>query len=120
MTGGIAPRQTVRRFLDPELAEIARAAEERYRERFRAYRADFKVEPTRISHLRSVGEGLELALHPDDPASWDWWGDFESGIEVRRRTRFTRSWRRVIEQAELAQWVESETERYLATLEVSR
>jgi len=64
MTGGIAPRQTVRRFLDPELAEIARAAEERYRERFRAYRADFKVEPTRISHLRSVGEGLELALHP--------------------------------------------------------
>jgi len=26
----------------------------------------------------------------------------------------------VIEQAELAQWVESETERYLATLEVSR
>ena len=28
---------------------------------------------------------------PDDPAAWDWWGDFESDMEASRRARFSRT-----------------------------
>jgi hypothetical protein len=33
-------------------------------------------------HLASVGEDVALELDPDDVGKWEWWGDFESDIEV--------------------------------------
>jgi len=73
--------------------------------------------PIRISHLASVGEGVALELDPDDVGAWEWSGNFESDIEVGRRTRFSRQWRDQLGVDEVGAWLRKEADDYLTQLE---
>jgi hypothetical protein len=109
-----------KRFAEPALAEIARSVEERFQDRFAEYDADFRVLPIRVTRLRTVGDGMALDLAPHDAKTWDWWGDFESDIEVRRRRRFSRTWEQIVDPVELTQWLDAEAREYLAKLDAPR
>ncbi len=106
-----------RRFHDPAWPEIARAAEKRFQARFAAHGADLRIHPVRIHRLRTVGEGISPGLFPHDPKTWDWWGDFESALEIRRRRRFSRTWDTLVGPAEAEQWLDREALSFLAVLD---
>ena len=107
----------VKRFRSAQLAEVASEIEAELGDAFRPHGARLRVVPIRISHLLSVGEGVALHLHPDDVASWDWWGDFESDIEVGRRARLSRKWEDWLSPDEVGAWLRSEAKSYLVQLE---
>src|SRR5205809_6905009 len=73
--------------------------------------------PSGFRGLQAVGEGVALDLIPDDPKTWEWWGDFESELEVRRRPRFSREWHDVKSPSETENWLRSEAHRYLRHLQ---
>lgn len=105
-----------KRFSTPWLNELAGQIETEFGEAFQSYGATFKVTPMSVNRLTEVGEGVELSLFPHDPKTWEWWGDFESGIEVARRKRFSRKWQEILSREEVTSWARSETEAYLAQL----
>jgi len=107
----------VKRFRRQELARIGAEIEAELGEAFRPYGARVRVVPIRISHLASVGEGVALELDPDDVGAWEWSGDFESDIEVGRRTRFSRQWRDQLGVDEVGAWLRKEADDYLTQLE---
>ncbi len=107
----------LKRFTSAEVAAFAARLEEEFRTRFRAYGTDLKIAPHGFSHLSTVGEGFELQLHPDDPGTWDHWGDFESCIEIMRRPRFSRAWAFLKRLEDVEKWARSELESYVRTLE---
>jgi hypothetical protein len=98
------------------LAEQAAAAEAEYGPSFEEHGASFRVAPIRISHLLEVGDGVELELLPRDPGKWEWWGEFESELEIRQRRRFSGQWRDLVDQKGIESWLQAEAERYLAKL----
>lgn len=108
--------RVVKTFGERSVAEVARKLEHDYGDRFRPFGATLAVRPIRISHVLSVGDGLQLALDPDDLSAWEHWGFFESDIEYRVRRRFASRWKRVKNDADLRAWMESESVKYLNTL----
>jgi hypothetical protein len=107
----------VKRFRSAQLTEVAREIEADLGDAFRPHGARLRVVPIRISHFLSVGEGVALELDPDDVARWDRWGDFESDIEVSRRTRLSATWKDHLGPDEVAAWLRNEASRYLACLD---
>jgi len=63
-----------------------------------------------------VGEGVSLDLDPDRVETWDWWGDFESYVEVGRRARFSRKWSYRLDYDGVMAWLREESKDYLAQL----
>jgi hypothetical protein len=112
--GGVC--RTTKRFRSAWLGDLATPVEHEYRDAFLEFGATLRVAPIRISHLREVGDGLELQLLPHDLGKWEWWGEFESDLEVRRRRRFSSEWHELVDRASVEAWLRSETERYLARL----
>ncbi len=112
--------RTVTRFGNERLRDLAAMLESELGSPFKTHGATLKVRPIRISHLRDVGEGVQLDLSPHDPQGWMHWGDFESDVEVRRRPRFSRSWRDVLTPQQVEAWLRHETESYLAQLRSAR
>lgn len=110
------PCRTVKRFGSPWLGDLARSIENELGSPFEAYGASLRVLPTRISHVRDVGEGVQLDLAPHDVKTWESWGDFESDIEVRRRRRFSRRWRNVLTPEQVEAWLRREAAEYQALL----
>jgi hypothetical protein len=108
--------RTVEKFTNAGLAELALRIERELGPPFEAFGASLKILPVRISHLREVGEGLQLDLAPHDVQTWEWWGEFESDIEVRRRARFSGEWRDVRTPQEVETWLRHEAEAYLDRL----
>jgi hypothetical protein len=108
--------RTARRFPAGWLADLAERVEAELASPFERFGARLRVLPIRISHLRSVGEGVELALDPHDPKAWAWWGEFESDLEVRRRARFSRHWHDIRAPDQVEAWLRMESEKYLAQL----
>jgi hypothetical protein len=108
--------RTVEKFTNAGLAELALKIERELGPPFEPYGASLKVRPVRISHLREVGEGVQLDLAPHDVQTWEWWGEFESDIEVRRRVRLTREWRDVRALPDVESWLRREADAYLARL----
>jgi hypothetical protein len=90
--------------------------EAEYGQLFEEHGATFRVKPMRVSHLFEVGEGVELRLSPHEPGEWQWWGDFESDLEVRRRRRLSGFWHELLDEEEVDSWLRSETELYLSRL----
>ncbi len=113
--GGIRGRK--RKFSLPWLAEVAREVEAEYGSKFRSHLATLQIEPMTTNRLRERGEGFEIILAPDDPARWEWWGDFESGVEVMWRRRFSRSWHQEMTEEQARDWLRREVGVYLATLQ---
>lgn len=114
------PRREAKSFQDPSLAEVAREFEARRRPEFASFGATLRVAPVRISHVRSAGEGVALVLDPDDVKTWEWWGDFESDLEVRRRSRFSRAWTTVVGADDVRRWLDGEARAYLERLSAGR
>jgi hypothetical protein len=114
--GHTGPCRTVKRFSSDWLGDLAERIERELGPPFESHGATLKVRPIRISHLREVGEGVQLDLAPHDRKTWGWWGDFESDIEVRRRARFGRDWRDVRTSQEVETWLRREADAYLARL----
>ena len=108
--------RTVENFTNAGLAELALRIERELGPPFESHGATLKVRPVRISHLREVGEGVQLDLAPHDVKTWEWWGVFESDIEVRRRTRLSREWRDLRNLPEVERWLRDEADAYLARL----
>jgi hypothetical protein len=108
--------RTVARFRDKQLEEMAASVESEYEGVFKPYGASVVVRPERISHFASVGEGIELALVPFEAKTWQHWGRFESDIEVSRRPRFSRVWRKTIPLDEVRVWLHAEAQKYLQSL----
>jgi hypothetical protein len=106
--------RTVENFTNARLAELAVRIERELGPLFEPHGATLKVRPIRISHLRGVGEGVELGLAPHDLKTWGWWGEFESDIEVRRRARLSREWRDLRNLSEVEAWLRHEANSYLA------
>jgi hypothetical protein len=109
--------RTVKRFGVGWLHDLAKRIEAEFQDRFEEHGARLAVSPTRISGLRTVGEGVALELRPHDLKTWEWWGDFESELEVRRRRRFSRDWQEVSSPTESEKWLRSEARRYLRHLQ---
>ena len=109
----------VKRFRPGPLTEVATEIEAELDDAFRPHGARLRVVPIRISHLASVGEGVALELFPDDPAAWEWWGDFESDIEVSSRARFSRAWENRLSPDEVREWLRNEAKSYLVQLEAA-
>jgi hypothetical protein len=107
----------VKRFRSRELARVAATIEAELGGAFKPYGAELQVTPVRISHLTSVGEGVVLDLEPDDFDTWEWWGVFESDLEVSRRARFSRQWNDQLRIDEVEAWLRKEAANYLARLE---
>ncbi len=99
------------------MRDLANVIESEFQDSFEAHGARLAVSPVRISGLRTIGEGVALELIPRDPKTWEWWGDFESELEVRRRPRFSRAWRDVTSPSETENWLRSEAHRYLRHLQ---
>ena len=99
------------------MTQIAADNEAALGDAFRPHGAQLRVVPIRISHLASVGEGVALELDPDDVAAWEWWGFFESDIEVSRRPRFSRQWNDRLSADDVVAWLRKEAKDYLAQLE---
>jgi hypothetical protein len=107
--------RTVKRFSVHWLEELARRVEADLGDQFRPYGAQLVVRPIRVSHLKTVGEGVQLDLAPLDSKRWTRWGDFENDLEVRQRRRLTRNWEALQNPSEEA-WLRSEAHGYLAKL----
>lgn len=110
--------RTVKRFRVHWLEEVARRVEADIGDEFRPYGAQFVVRPIRVSHLKTVGEGLQLDLAPVDLKRWTRWGDFEKDLEVRRRRRLTSNWEPLQSPGEVETWLRSEAQTYLSKLAV--
>jgi hypothetical protein len=108
--------RTVRRFDAPWLAELAAAVEDTRGFRFEAHGASLRIRPVRVTHVASVGDAVALELDPHEPGKWEWWGDFESTLEVRRRRRFGGEWADLFSVEEVSSWVDGELDSYLARL----
>lgn len=108
--------RTVKRFGAAWLRELAMGIETEFQRRFEAHGARLAVSPLKVSGLTTVGEGVALVLIPRDPKAWDYWGDFESELEVRRRRRFSGEWQHVTSAEETETWIRSEADRYLGHL----
>jgi hypothetical protein len=105
--------RTVKRFGAGWLRELVKVIEAEFQNRFQAHGASLRCSPVKVSGLKTVGEGVALELIPRDPKTWEWWGDFESELEVRRRPRFSRKWHEVASRRETENWLRSEAHRYL-------
>jgi hypothetical protein len=112
--GGIC--RSVKRFGDAALREAALRVERDCGPSFEELRATLRVRPIRISGLRYVGDGVSLDLDPHDVKAWEWWGDFETDIEVRRRRRFSRQWAETRSAAQVEEWLRREAATCLADL----
>jgi hypothetical protein len=106
----------VKRFRDKEIEQVARSVEARYEGRFEPHGAKLAVLPEQISHLRSVGEGVELHLFPANTKTWPHWGRFESDVEARRRPRMSGAWERTMSLQDVERWLQTEAENYLLQL----
>jgi hypothetical protein len=51
-----------------------------------------------------------------DPGKWEWWGEFESTLEVRQRGRLGSDRVELLSSEEVAAWVEREIDAYLGRL----
>jgi hypothetical protein len=109
----------VKQFRSAPLTRVAGEIETELGDAFRPHGARLRVVPIRISHLTAVGEGIALELDPDDVASWDWWGDFESDIEVSRRGRFSRTWEDRLSSDDVRTWLREEAKSSLARLDAA-
>ena len=107
----------VKRFSAPWLAAAAAAIESEVGDPFRPYGARLRARPIRISGVFSVGESVSLDLDPDQVEARDWWGDFESYVEVGRRARFSRKWNYRLDDDSVMAWLREESKDYLAQLE---
>ena len=113
---GMAVLREVKRFEASWLADLAAATEAARGAPFERHGASLRVRPNRWTHVSCVGEGLSLDLDPRDPGKWEWWGDFESTLEVRRRGRLGTDWVELLSPGEVAAWVEREIDAYLGRL----
>jgi hypothetical protein len=109
-----------KRFATDDLAAAARQVEAEFESVFERHGATLRVRPARFSHLRTVGDGVQLDLDPKDAGSWPWWGDFESDLEVRRRSRLGQEWTVLVGPKELAKWLRSEAQAYLDRIQSDR
>lgn len=78
--------------------------------------ASVRAVPLRISHLISVGEGLRLALVPDDARDLNIVGDFEFEVEIATRPRFSQQWTRLLEDEELVETLRAALDAYVKRL----
>ena len=116
--GVVGITRRTKRFATAALDETARRVERECGPPFEPLGATLKIQPVRISGLRSVAEGVSLYLHPHDVKTWEWWGDFEgpNSLEVRRRRRFSRGWCETHTLDEIEEWLRREAVAYLAEL----
>jgi hypothetical protein len=112
----MAVLREVKRFEASWLADLAKAAEAAHGTPFEGHGASLRIRPNRWAHVSCVGEGLSLDLDPHHPGKWEWWGDFESTLEVRRRGRLGGEWVELLSPDEVAAWVDREIDAYLAQL----
>lgn len=103
-------------FWSRELAEVAARLEAEFQSAFRPYGVRLVLQPHQFSHLWEIGEGFELQLHPDHPKSWNYWGDFESCVEVLRRRRWSRGLVLVTSLENVEVWARTELGHYLTKL----
>jgi hypothetical protein len=103
-------------FASKETRDVAEAIERDYGPSFEPLGATLKLRPIRISALSHVGEGVSVDLVPHDVKQWNWFGDFESGIETRTRRRFSREWLETRSLSEVEAWLRREAAAYLEEL----
>jgi hypothetical protein len=108
--------RTVRRFRDKQFQEMAASVKAEFQDAFKPHGATLVVRPQRISHLTSVGEGVQLGLSPFDVKAWDYWGDFESDLEVSRRPRGSKAWTTTVPLDDVRAWLRAEAQDYLRQL----
>lgn len=106
----------MRRFRDRPLGEMATSLVAEFQDAFKRHGATVIVRPLRISHLTSVGEGVQLHLSPFDVKAWEHWGNFESDLEVSRRPRFSRAWATTVPLDDVRTWLRIEAQEYLRQL----
>lgn len=100
-------------FNEPWLESAARRAQEQFEGAFAEQGGRLTVVPLKITNVNSVGEGIRLDLVPSDQRKWDWGGEFESELEVRRRRRWSGQWESLRSPEEVALWLQNEAEAYL-------
>ena len=106
----------VKRFHSQDLEELAFRLGSELGHLFRPFGANLVIQPISWTHLMEIGEGFEINLRPVNPDSWSHWGDFESCIEVFRRSRWTKDWRNLISIEDVERWARTEIETYYSML----
>ena len=112
----MAVLRAVKRFDAAWLADLTGRVEAERGAPFEKHGASLRVRPLRVAHVGSVGEGLSLDLDPHELGTWEWWGEFESTLEVRRRPRLGGPWIELCPVEDVRAWVDRELDRYLAKL----
>lgn len=106
----------VKSFRTPWLEEVAFEVEELYSAEFARFGFALKAVPIQVSHLRAVGEGVQLAVDPIDSDASELLGEFESDLEVIRRVRGSAEFQQLRSGSEVKEWASRTVTHYLRVL----